>query len=196
MVTIEKFRYINGTLDILVKVPSRYEGYYLTKVEVCDSTTYSTQGKVVFPESEEYDPDVLQQTEFSISNTLDYFNIEQGESLIILKVEVGGDIPVDLPCNDSPKSEAAILILDDMYKYAISFIKDMQNDCSKIGPFNDFMMRYKAVELAVKSCDINNAVNYYNMFFGENRLPNEVTYPYSYDARGQIISGGCGCGHY
>ena len=196
MVDITTFEYNNGILSIDVEVDSSYTGCYLTKVEVCDSITYSSTGKKLYPIDEVDDPATAQLTSYTISNTLDYFDIEEGEPLIILKIEVGGNIPSDLPCNKGPKSEAAILIPNDMYKYAMSFIKDMKNDCSKTGPFNDFMMRYKAVELAVKSCDIKNAVAYYNMFFGKNRLPNEVTYPYSYDARGQIISGGCGCGHY
>lgn len=204
MVDITTFEYNHGYLRLKVVIPieqySGLEGCYIKKITLCSPEFYSSSNNwyIVYEQDPDDPEDIITSyppTSGPIAINSEY--VSEDSDMYILRVECGGTPSPDVPCEyQKPVKEVAILYPNHMYNYAISFIKDMQNDCSKTGPFNDFMMRYKAVELAVKSCDIKNAVAYYNMFFGKNRVPNEVTYPYSYDTRGQIISGGCGCGHY
>lgn len=200
MVDITTFSYINGYLNLKVVMPEQLvqDNCYIEGIYLCTPETYNTRADwyAVYQYDDTY-PD-SKKTEYPNTDEpipISSNTFTDNEDMYILIVECAGTPGDDVPCRyQKPRKEAAILYAKDMYNYAINTIKNIEGSCSNLGAFNDFMFRYKAVELAVKSCDIAGAVEYYKRFFGVStaNTGHEIN-PYSYNAQ---MNGGCGCGHY
>lgn len=203
MINIEKFEIVNGTITVKANIKTPYDSLCYIK-EVTIYTPYTGSGVNIYPNTyldPEDDPETQQLVSFDRNVTFSDVNIEEGEEdLIVVKITAVNPEEIDLPCGVKLKRESAVLFPKGMYQYAISLIKNIGNDCSNTqaaNAFNDFMLRYKAVELAVKSCDISNAIEYYKKFFAVNPAGVSDAFPYSYTAyNNALYSGGCGCGHY
>ena len=88
-----------------------------------------------------------------------------------------------IPCGmDNPVTLGTVVASYPYYQQAMSYIGDLSQTCIIPKDFIDFILRTKAMEVAVKTGNYQEAIKYFNKFFKDG----------SYNKEG----GGCGCGSF
>lgn len=95
--------------------------------------------------------------------------------------KVVGDMPI--PCGaDDPTTMGTVTNLYPFYQQAMNYIKSLGATCTIPQAFIDYILRLQGLELAVKTGNYPEALNFYNKYFK--------------DREGEVINnGGCGCGY-
>ena len=185
MIVINKFAYDPSTsnlvYDIKIRInpdtSSAYSGFYIKKVE---AFTEENWGSSEEPTLVIYDSDTAGTDITSLVGSIPYGSISYN-GIIILKATTEGTPPMDIPCGqDNLTAVAALINPQMMHTLVLSKLNSVTN-CEFPTDFVDSYLKMKVVELALKSCKITKAVQYYNEFY--NHI-NSIT-----------DSGGCNCGN-
>lgn len=76
----------------------------------------------------------------------------------------------DTPCGmDNPISTAAVFNQSAIYNIGMDYIRQIEKDCIIPKNFIDFILKYKAVDIALKTGNYGIANQYWNKFFSENK---------------------------
>lgn len=76
----------------------------------------------------------------------------------------------DTPCGmDNPISKAAVFNQSSIYNIGIDYIKQVEKDCAIPKNFIDFILKYKAIDTALKTGNYDVANQYWNKFFNKNK---------------------------
>lgn len=76
---------------------------------------------------------------------------------------------VDTPCGmDSKVTLGAVVDTYSIYKRALKYLSSLNMECNIPRYFIDFILRYKAFKLALKTRDFPLAIKYWKMFNGTN----------------------------
>lgn len=175
-------------IDVQVLKESYYENVYLDSIIIDNQDTYVGNGpssKAVYTYSV---PDIiLEPTGTSIGRKqlrleLDPSDMGSLSGLFFVYVRVKGTPAADTPCGmDNITTLGTVTNMFPFYKKAMNYIEEVANNCSVPQNFIDYILRLKALELSIRTCNYPDAVRYYNKFF--NGKDNII-----------IKKGGCSCG--
>ena len=92
------------------------------------------------------------------------YNLNQ--DLLFVYVKIKGTPSVDTPCGmDSITTLGVVSNLYPLYQYTFSYIKELGDTCSIPKNFINYILQYKAFELAIKTGHYTEAIKYWKRFF-------------------------------
>lgn len=191
MIQFNELRIVDGRLiiDISVRDLACYTNVYIGSLKLDNQNTFSlngpSDGAYDIPASEIHWGDEDHKTahiELTQKTLIDgTSNISLDNDLIFVYAIVSDDsIPApDTPCGmDREWSVGAAANLTKLYNRGISYIKELANSCEIPAGFADFILKYKAFVLSLRACDFQQAIKFWNKFFGKDT---------------KIVTRGCGC---
>jgi len=104
------------------------------------------------------------------------------EGLFFVYVRVKGTPTSDVPCGlDNVTTMGTVTNVYPFYQQAMQNIGELADRCNPPQGFTDWILKLKALELAIRTGNYPEAIKYYNRFFaGKSNIV--------------IRKGGCGCG--
>ena len=106
------------------------------------------------------------------------YNLNQ--DLLFVYVKIKGTPSIDTPCGmDNITTLGVVSNLYPLYQHAFSYIKELSNTCSIPKNFINYILQYKAFELAVKTGHYTKAIKYWKKFF--------------MGIKDSVITSNCGC---
>ena len=176
-------------IDISVPDESYYENVYIEDIIIDNQDTYVENG-----------PSSKPVYQYSVHGRLSVFTNEQFDSkharleltsadlplngLLFVYARAGGVPAPDTPCGmDNLVTMRTVTDLYPLYQQAMSYINELSDTCNIPKELTNYILKLKGLDLAVKTGNYTEAVNYYNKFFnGKTAIPSK--------------RGGCGCGNY
>lgn len=152
------------TIDIQVKNDFYYDNVYLNKVSIDTQDTFISSG----PSTKTVYSTFLAGNNKSFKLELGITDILPSllDNMFFVWVETKGTPSSDTPCGeDNTLTLGAVLAWYPLYQQALSYIKEVENTCTPPKEFIDFILRIKALQLAIKTGHATQAVKYYNKFF-------------------------------
>lgn len=172
------------TVNVSVDSASYYVKRYITGIYIDSDSTFNNStnpsDKAVFISLEESPQKSFKKT-FSVgelSGILTSKNFK--DHMMYVFVELDGPITGDAPCNSDSDLFLGIAVdWNGIYHRSLDFMKQVTKDCCNIPKeFIDYILRYKALELALKTGHYMVAKNIWDKFFSKRR---------------KTISSICGC---
>lgn len=104
------------------------------------------------------------------------------KSMLFVYAVATGKAAIDTPCGmDNTITLGTIINIANIYNYLISYIREIEEDCSKPNNFIDLMLRYKALELSIKTGNYILAIKYWRRFFQNIKVINKSCKCYGYN---------------
>lgn len=176
-------------IDVSVLSESYYKNVYIDSIIIDNQDTYVGSGpssKPVYSYSVPDGTSKLTKKTYSQKHIrLDLSAADLGslDGLFFVYVRTKGAPTADTPCGmDNITTMGTVSNMYPFYQQAMNHIKELANNCSIPQNFTDYILRLKALELAVRTGNYPDAIKYYNRFF-------------SGKAKSSIRKGGCGCGN-
>lgn len=72
--------------------------------------------------------------------------------------------PSDIPCGKDVVNSAIVYDKNIVFDKALPYIKELKNTCSTPKGFIDYILRNKALDLFIKTCNYDEAIRYWEMF--------------------------------
>lgn len=120
--------------------------------------------------------DIIMQAQVRELSPLPTYN-----DLFFIYVYTQGDPTEEIPCNIDRNPVIGVTInMKPFYEKGMNYITDLANTCNINNNFINYILQWKAFELALKTCNYEEMIYLYNKFFNGNT---------------PITNGGCGCGH-
>lgn len=167
-------------IGVKVKDESYYENVYLDSIAVDTQDTYSGNGHA--PQPVFYHEFTTDEKAFTIELNAVTMGIANLNQLFFVQVKTKGAPSEDTPCGkDISCIMGTVANMYPMYQQGMNFIKELAQTCTVPQGFTDFILRNKAIELAVRTGNYTEAAKYYRMFAGGNKYHSN-------------IEGGCSCG--
>ena len=101
--------------------------------------------------------------------------------LFFVYIQVTGTPAAETPCGmDTVTTLGVVTNMNPFYQQAMNYIGELSNNCSIPQNFTDYILRFKGLELAIKTGHYVDAINLFNKYFSgkEGEIPKK---------------GGCGC---
>lgn len=104
-------------------------------------------------------------------------------NMLFVFVRTNGETTPDVPCGmDNITTMGTVTNMYPFYQQAMNYIGELASTCNVPQNFIDYILRLKALELAVKTGNYPDAIKYYLKFFNGKE---NIT----------VRKGGCGCGN-
>lgn len=98
-------------------------------------------------------------------------NVSLNNTILFVYVIAKGYPSPDTPCGyDNSKTMGVVVNLYPYYQSMMNGIKEIADDCSVPKQFINNVLRFKAVELAIKTGNYIQAIKYWKMFFSPDKL--------------------------
>lgn len=170
-------------IDVEVLSEDYYDNVYIDNIVIDTQDTYtgtgiSSKAFSVFQSTEE---DNKKYVKLNVTpNEIGEKNFNQ---LLFIYVSVKGTPAADTPCGmDNITTMATVSNMYPFYQQAMNYIKELGDDCNISQSFIDYILKFKGLELAVKTGNYPTAVKLYKKLF----INKGIT----------TIKGGCGCGNH
>lgn len=166
-------------IEAKVRDEDYFKDVYIDSITVDNQDTYVSNGGSTTPLFHlELDEDVkyyrLRLNSAMLSASLD--------GIFFIKAKARGIPLEDTPCGcDGEYTTEVVMNAYPIYKQGMSYIRELENTCSIPSGFADFILKFNALELAIRTCNYTLASKYYNMFLKHYN-------------RTRANNGGCGCG--
>lgn len=141
-------------IDMQVEDKPYFQNVFITGVRVDNEDTYN----------KEYPYEKITQ-EPSKELIVDINTVLKGQLLFITPY-IEGAPSEDTPCGQDVCNKAYIYCIDDIKKQGLDYLKDLGNDCNIPKNFIDFILRYNAFELALQTCNYEDAIKYWKLIKG------------------------------
>lgn len=167
-------------IDVRVLNESYYENVYIDSIIIDTQDTYISNG----PSSKSlYSTKLTEENTKNIRLILDTIDLGSLNNLFFVYVRTKGTPSADTPCGmDNITTMGIVTNMYPFYQQAMNYIGEIADTCSVPQNFIDYILKIKALELAVKTGNYPDAIKYYNKFFKNKE--------------GIIIKkGGCSCVH-
>ena len=165
-------------IDVSVKDLEYYTNVYLDDVLIDTQDTFVESGpssKVVYRGSIMGDSKSI-RLELGTGNLLPTLN----DNLFFVYVRTKGAPAANTPCGmDNITTLGVVSNLYPLYQYTFSYIKELSNTCSIPKNFINYILQYKAFELAIKTGHYTEAIRYWKKFF--------------MGIKDSVITSNCGC---
>lgn len=98
-------------------------------------------------------------------------NGDLSDDILYVYLRAVGTPSADTPCGmDNVNTLGVALNLKPIYNNGINYIKQVESTCEIPKDFIDFILRYKALDLALKTGNYIQANKYWNKFFKNNNV--------------------------
>lgn len=166
-------------IDVSVKNLKYYTNVYLDAIQIDTQDTFVESG----PSSEVvYDTGTIKgdvksvRVELGTGDLLPSLN----DNLFFVYVRTKGTPAANTPCGmDNVTTLGVVSNLYPLYQHALSYIKELSNTCSIPKNFINYILQYKAFELAIKTGHYTEAIKYWKKFF--------------MGIKDSVITSNCGC---
>lgn len=150
-------------LDIRVGEESYYKDVLIRKVKIQDKNTYGER---------QYN----WQTEASTKNfskKIPLTDILTGikNNILFISVEISGTPTADCPCNNDVIPTAVYVETSSIIKNIEQYTAELNNSCSMPKGFMNYLLLYKALEYAIKTCHYKEAISYLDKLTKETKVP-------------------------
>ena len=171
-------------IDVSVLNESYYKDVYIDSVIVDTQDTYVGSGPSSTPVYTYTIPETTMLNQKHLRLTLDLLDIGSLNNLFFVYVRTKGAPTADTPCGmDNITTMGTVANMYPFYQQAMNYIGELADSCTVPQDFIDYILRLKALELAVRTGNYPDAIKYFNKFFNGK---SKVT----------IRKGGCGCGNH
>jgi len=177
-------------IDVSVLSEVYYKDIFIDSIIIDNQDTYVGSGPSSNPVYSYSVPDIVSQiTEESrgqkhVRLVLSPIDVEGGlNGLFFVYVRTKGTPSADTPCGmDNITTMGTVTNIYPFYQQAMNYIGEVASNCSIPQNFIDYILKLKALELAVKTGNYPDAIKYYNKFFkGKDKIV--------------VKKGGCSCGN-
>jgi hypothetical protein len=176
-------------VDVSVLNDAYYKDVYLNKIYIDTQDTYIDTGPS--SQAKEF---IIEDTVSSLSGKsvgqktvvkeFDSADIGTMDNMFFVYVYVKGYPAPNTPCGgDNCYTLGVAVNMQPFYNQAMGYIKDLSDSCNISKDFIDYILKLRGLELAVKTCNYIEAIEYFKKFFKNRKTSNKK-------------SGGCGCGNY
>lgn len=150
-------------VDAAVKDLEYYTDVYIDSVLIDTQDTFVDSGpssKAIIKTIEGDNKSI--SLELGIEDLISNLN----ENLFFVYIKTKGTPAADTPCGmDNSITLGVTFNFYPKYQYGFNFIKELSNTCIIPKNFINFILQYKAFELAVKTGNYTEAIKYWNKFF-------------------------------
>lgn len=194
MLVLNECRISNGKLIIEASVDSLryYDRVYISDIIIDTDKTWSANGPSSNPVyKESFEPNKCCKEECPCNSTTENKNIRMSltardlgvssldDNIFFVYIIASGYPDMDTPCGmDNSLITGVALNLRPIYNYAMGFIKEVGNSCDVPKGFIDAFLKYKSLELALKTGNYPEAFRMWKYLHGSGNI---------------ITSKGCGC---
>ena len=151
-------------IDVSIKDLEYYTNVYLDTVQIDTQDTFVESGpssEVVYSKTIEGNTKSV-RLELGTGDLLPALN----DNLFFVYVRTKGIPAANTPCGmDNITTLGVVSNLYPLYQYAFSYIKELSDTCSIPKNFVNYILQYKAFELAIKTDHYTEAVKYWKRFF-------------------------------
>ncbi len=152
-------------VDISVRDMEYYQGVYVNSVIIDTQKTYDVTGPSSNPL---FTFDYSGQEKKHITEYIDVDSI--ADNLFFVYAFATGDAEPDTPCGMKKTSIMGVVYdKSALYKNGMKFISSVK-DCNFPREFIDYILRYKAFDLALDSCNYTQAIEYWNNYISKSRI--------------------------
>lgn len=154
--------YTYKVVDIDDKVYATPENYNYSPVRVEDDSYCLVEGT-----------GTMKQVKLEIPLSL--YGIDPYKDMLFVYVIASGTPSADTPCGlDNSKIMGTVVNLKYIYDNMLCYIRQIENECKIPKNFIDSILKYKALELSVRTGNYPLAIKYWNKYFS-NSNPNIST---------------------
>lgn len=142
-----------------------FENVYIDKVIIDNQNTYTLEG----PSSTPIYSAVIEGNQKKIQLTISSNDLLiDSDSVFFVYVVTKGTPRSDIPCGlDNSIVVESCVDTYSIYRQALKYIKDECNRCEPSLSFIDFILRFKAFQLALKTKDFLLAIKYWRRFINQ-----------------------------
>ena len=165
-------------IDVSVKSSMYYESIYIDKIVIDTQDTYTENN----PSSNPVYTYTATSNKKSINLKLKDTDIlaSLNKDLLFVYVVTKGNPALDVPCGEDNKITLGVICnLYPIYQQSVNYLKELTNNCEIPKNFINYILRYKGLQLAIKTGHYTEAIKYWNWFFKESN--------------NAVITNNCGC---
>lgn len=151
-------------IDCSVLDMSYFKNVYIDKIVIDTQDTFNKDGISKYPVYTYTVPGNQKQVQLHIKNTELLVPTMEGNMFFVYVITKG--IPSsDVPCGlDSPVTLGVGVDSYRVYRKALNYLSDTYNKCDIPKAFIDFILRYKAFQICLKTRDYPLAITYWKKF--------------------------------
>lgn len=150
-------------LDIKIGEESYYKDVIIKKVKIQDKDTYGTNNYVYITET--------RIKKFSKAIPLSDILTNINNNMLFITVEIQGTPTADCPCNNDVIPTAVYVETSSIIKNIEQYTAELNNSCSMPKGFMNYLLLYKALEYAIKTCHYKEAISYLDKLTKETKVP-------------------------
>lgn len=148
-------------LDVMVEDKPYFEGVMIEGARIDTPLTYGT-------EEPYHRIDESEQTRL-ISEV--YLPAAK-DDLLFITPNIQGDPAPDTPCGQDVNKIGVVYNKRTLIQKGLGYLKELSNSCTIPKGFIDFILRVKALDMAIETCNYIEAIKYWKML---NRMPTRTT---------------------
>lgn len=154
MIKYTKLQIEDNYLKVAFEVEDKpyYENVSIEGVRIDTPATYGTDTPYFI---EDGDDVTLYEKEIFIPDVK--------KELLIITPQVYAAIPPDSPCGSDIVDKAVVYDKSILVNKGMTFLKELGDTCNIPREFIDFILRQKALEMAISTCNYNVAIKYWEM---------------------------------
>lgn len=174
-------------IDVSVKDLDIYTNVYLDYIMIDNQDTFIEDG----PSDNPIYTYTIEDAAYSTSSnsgikqcrlTLTNRDVNLSSDLLFIYVVVKGVPAPSTPCNmDNATTMGVVYNLHNIFQSFMPYIREVENDCNLPKGFVNYILRFKALELAFATGNYTLAVKYWNRFFKDKLIaqPSICNCPYA-----------------
>lgn len=163
----------NLFIDIKVAPYKYFENMYISSISIDTEETFSPTGKPSSNAVVVYENQDTTVKEYSINLSPDKFKLSAfNNHIFYVYVSVAGTPSIDTPCAmDTEYTLGVVLNWQSIYQKGINHMKQVVNGCCELPrDFIDYMLRFKAFELAIRTAQYTLANDKFKEWFAEENV--------------------------
>ena len=174
-------------IDVSVKDLDIYTNVYLDYIMIDNQDTFIEDGPSDNPIYTYTVADAVYSTDSNSGIkqcrlTLTNSDVNLSNDLLFIYVVVKGVPAPSTPCNmDNATTMGVVYNLHNIFQSFMPYIREVENDCNLPKGFINYILRFKALELAFATGNYTLAVKYWNRFFKDKLIaqPSICNCPYA-----------------
>lgn len=177
-------------IDVSVLNDDYYDNVYIDSIIIDNQDTYVGSGPSSNPVYSYTVPDEISKLTKEhlgrkhVRLDLGTYELDDLDNLFFVYVKTKGTPAPDTPCGmDNITTLGTVSNMYPFYQQAMNYIGEIAADCSIPQNFIDYILKLKGLDIAVKTGNYTDAINYYNKFFKGKE-------------ESSTKKGGCGCGNF
>lgn len=142
-----------------------FKNVFIDEVIIDTQDTFLKSGPSATPVYKYKTTDNIKDLILTVSDIDLLCNLEN--TMFFVYVKTKGSPSIDVPCGmDNTISLGVTVDSYNIYKKALKYIKEAYNECTIPKYFIDFILRWKAFQICLKTRDYPLAITYWNKFIG------------------------------